>query len=215
MEAVKFTKATAPRAVVAQVKTKMASDTAKRAKKAPAIPAPIPAATSAEPTSLLSDLHSALYNALALAGPGARLEELLTAHYVSKGCVARTTGSFRGYVTSDKAALNQTYVRYDVKRVSNTDKLEQITLLAFVDDERTIQYDYFPESGVTQRTDITTHYKHLSPSMYCALFCNGDEQVRYFEKVSHSCAMESFGRALLTYDDKTRKARLYKLAREI
>jgi hypothetical protein len=228
--AARFTEMVAPRDVVAQVKTKMASESTKRANNAntgskrKALPATATATAplalslsrSAEPA--LSELHEALFNALTICGTGGKkLEALLVAHYAhlyGATMVALRVGSFNAHVKSNVASLKRTRIEYVVKRAPDTNTTESITLFAVVNDERVVRYEYFPDSGTAQRTPVAQH-SLLSRTMYCALFCSRDEQSRYFNALAGTQPpMERFGQALLTYDAEAHKVHLYTLTRE-
>lgn len=228
--AVKFTSMVAPRDVVAQVKTKMASESTKRTnniktagnrKESPATAtatAPTALSRSAEPA--LSELHEAIFNALTICGTaGKKLEALLGAHYAHLyGAIAaedRVEKTLSAHVKSDVASLDRTRIEYVVKRTPDTNTTESIVLFAVVDDERVVRYEYFPDSGTAQRTPVAQH-SLLSRTMYCALFCSRVEQSRYFKALTYGTQppMERFGRALITYDAEPRKVHLYWCARE-
>lgn len=226
MTAVRFNNAIAPRDVVAQVKTKMASESKKRTKdvaprkKQPSTVTDLthtPLSSSTAP--VLSELHEALFSALTICGTGGRkLEALLVAHYAqlygASAAADRVGKTLSAHVKSNVASLNRTRIEYVVKRTLDTGTTESIALFAVVDDERVVRYEYFPDSGTAQRTPVAQH-SLLSRSMYCALFCSRDEQSRYFNALTDTQPpMERFGRVLLTYDAETRKTHLYSLVRE-
>lgn len=228
MTAVRFTNAIAPRDVVAQVKTKMASESKKRTKNVAPRKKQPPTVTdltntmsssSSSTAPILSELHEALYNALTICGTGGKkLEALLVAHYAqlygASAAADRVGKTLSAHVMSNAASLVRMRIEYIVKRTPDAGTTESITLFAIVDDERAVRYEYFSDSGTAQRTPIAQH-SLLSRTMYCALFCSRDEQSRYFNALTDTQPpMERFGRALLTYDAETRKAHFYSLVRE-